>query len=119
MNDHAYPDKGNVRKKGFRLVADPTDLNTVKPELGSVDVYPDKVVLEWINGRWSGVAVYGSYDGISFSEIGRVDKNFFEDLRKNIKANTREWRFYHLQYLKDDKIIGLASEVVKVVAEIY
>lgn len=104
---------------GIRVYHEPPDPATMKPEITGKSILPEKIEIDWVKKGMQGVIVHGSYDGSSFSQIGTDGRSPYEDFRKNQQEGQPETRHYKLRYMKDDKPIGLESDVVKVVAEIY
>ncbi|HLG34394.1 MAG TPA: hypothetical protein VI757_05890 [Bacteroidia bacterium] len=111
-------DEGDMIALGARVSHEPIDENTVKPRISKITVLMTMVILDWVKGRMQGVIIYGSYDGITWTEIGRDFKSPFEDMRSNRTPGTAEIRYYKMRYMKDDKAIGLETDVVKVVVDI-
>jgi hypothetical protein len=105
------------RALGVYIERAPVDLATVKPRITGVEVHPDMVILDWVRGRMDGVAVYGSYDGTNFQLIDKDNKSPYEDTRTN-RIQGAEWRFYKLRYLKNDKEVGLFSDIVNALVSI-
>jgi len=111
-------DEADMEALGARVDRVPPDLTTVKPVISRVTTMMDKVVLDWIKGRMEGVIIYGSFNGTSWTEIGRDLKSPYEDSRHNQQAGTAETRHYKMRYMKNDQPIGMESDVVKVVVDI-
>ena len=104
---------------GFRVHHTPPDPHTMKPIVSKVTPTLENIIIDWVKGISDGVFIYGSYDGNTWEKIGRDSKSPYEDERKNKQAGIPEDRYYKLRYILDDKPIGLESDVVKVLAEIY
>ena len=111
-------EEADMEALGARVVHTPPDLNTVKPRVTLVTVLMAQVILDWIKGRMEGVIIYGSHDGTTWTEIGRDLKSPYEDTRSNRTAGVAEVRYYKMRYMKDDKAVGLESDVIKVVVDI-
>jgi len=71
-----------------------------------------------VRGHMQGVVVFGSYDGKKFAEIGRDTRSPYEDTRKNLTDQPEE-RYYKLQYMKNDKLIGDPTAIEKAVVAIF
>lgn len=95
----------------------PIDWNTAKAQITSLEAYPDEVILEWLKGKSDGVAVYSSYDSKNFVKLGTDQKSPYNDTRKNQSPNP-ELRFYKVRFLKNDKEVGLFSDVAKVLVDV-
>jgi hypothetical protein len=105
------------RALGVYIERVPVDLANVKPRITDVEVHPDMVILDWVRGRMDGVSVYGSYDGTNFQLIDKDTKSPYEDTRNN-RIQGAEWRFYKLRYQKNDKEVGLFSDIVNALVSI-
>ncbi len=68
-------------------------------------------------GTLDGVIIESSYDGVTFTEIGKDTHSPFEDKRSNV-SECAETRHYRLRYFKNDTAVGLYSDVVRVVCSI-
>ena len=101
----------------MRVYTGPVDLETVKPEVTKLSVLPEKVIIDWVKFVLDGVFIEGSYDGVTFSEIGKDTHSPFEDTRANVTEGA-ETRYYRLRYFKNDEAVGLYSDIVKVVCSI-
>lgn len=110
--------EADMEALGARVFHEAPDLNTVKPTISKVTVLMAQVILDWVKGRMEGVIIYGSYDGATWAEVGRDFKSPYEDTRRNQTPGTPETRHYKMRYMKDDKAVGLESEVVKAVVDI-
>ncbi len=109
----------DAEKMGIRIFHEVTDLNKVKPEITGITVLPQKIEIDWLKKGMQGVVVSGSYDGSTYTELDKDTRSPWEDFRKNRQPGQPETRWYKLQYVKDDKPVGLESDAVKAVAEIY
>lgn len=118
IQKHGSFDEADMEDLGARKVHTPPDLNTVKPKITHVTILMTKVILDWIKGPMDGVIIYGSYDGVTFVEIGRDTKSPWEDERLNRTPHVAEVRYYKLRYMKDDQPVGLETDVLKVVVDI-
>lgn len=105
------------RGLGVYIERTPVDLANVKPKITGVEVLPDLVIVEWLRGTMSGVAVYGSYDGATWHLIDKDLKSPWEDRTAN-RTPGAEMRHYKLRYLKGDAEVGLFSDVVSVLVNI-
>ena len=99
------------------------DLKEMKPLIKSTKSLPDKVIISYPKNGMDGVLVEcleeepGS--GIAkWINIGKDMVSPFEDKRLN-KTNKPENRLYRLRYIRNDEAVGLYSEIVHVVAQIY
>ncbi len=116
------------------------DLLNVKPEDTTATVLADKVVLDWHKKNLQAVVIYSvvrvirinsaqalqnSEDDASgqlidkneWFEIGRDINSPFEDTRKNL-TDGPEIRYYKLRYIYKDQIVGLDSDIIKVIVDI-
>lgn len=116
------------------------DLLNVKPEDTAATVLADKVVLDWHKKNLQAVVIYSvvrvirtnsaqalqnSEDDASgqlideneWFEIGRDINSPFEDTRKNL-TDGPEIRYYKLRYIYKDQIVGLDSDIIKVIVDI-
>jgi len=109
----------DAEKMGIRVFHEATDLNKLKPKVTGITVLPQKIEIDWLKRGMQGVVVSGSYDGSDYSELDKDLRSPWEDFRKNREPGQPETRWYKLRYMKDDKPVGLESDVVKAVAEIY
>ncbi len=103
---------------GIRVEHTAPDPNTMQPEITGVTVLPDKVEIDWVKRGMQGVIIYGSYDGSSFTEIGRDGRSPYDDTRKNQTPGQAETRHYKFRYMEQDKPLGLDSKVVQVAVDI-
>ena len=110
-------DENDAELIGFRVITDPVDLRTVKPVITGVTVKYGMVIIDWKRGSMQGVIIYSSYDGKKFTEIGRDLRSPFEDVRPNLVEGQPDERHYRLAYMKDDKPIGIPSEISKVIVD--
>ena len=130
IESHQLFDEPDAEALGFRKIKTPIDLTTVKPIISKVTVLDDMVILDWVKATLDGVIVMGSYDGSAYTQIGTDTKSPFEDTRPNQSAAPAalaappppssakpEVRFYKMRYIKNDKPVGLFSDVVKVVKD--
>lgn len=115
IQDHSAFEEADAQALGFRIDKPPVDLNTVKPVITGVTVLSDQVILDWIKRNMDGVIVSGSYDGVTYTDLGRDNRSPFEDMRKNLVPGKPETRYYKLRYIKNDKPVGLESDVIKVI----
>lgn len=116
IQDHTAFDEADAQALGFRVDKPPVDPNTVKPDVSGVTVLSDQVIIDWIKKHMDGVIIFASYDGVTYTELGRDTRSPFEDKRKNVVPGKPETRYYKLRYLKGDLPVGLESDVIKVVA---
>jgi len=131
IESHQLFDEPDAEALGFRKLKTPVDLTTVKPIISKVTVLDDMVILDWVKASLDGVIVMGSYDGTSYTQIGTDAKSPFEDTRANqseapaalaappppSSGRSPELRYYKMRYIKNDKPVGLFSDVVKVVKD--
>ena len=111
-------DEADMEALGARIDRTPPDLATVKPKISHITIQMNQGILDWIKGGMEGVIIYGSYNGSTWTEIGRDLKSPYEDTRSNQAAGVAETRYYKMRYMKNDQPIGLESDVVKVVVDI-
>ena len=103
---------------GFRVHHVTPDPQTMKPIISEVTPTLEAIIIDWVKSDMEGVFIYGSYDGNKWTKIGRDTRSPYEDERKNL-SDKPEDRYYKLRYIKNDKPIGLESDVAKILAEIY
>jgi len=103
---------------GFRVHHVKPDPHTMKAVISGVTSTPEAIIIDWVKSRMEGVFIYGSYDGNAWTKLGRDTRSPYEDERKNL-TDKPEDRYYKLRYIKNDKPIGLESDVTKILAEIY
>jgi len=118
IQDEPNFDEADMEALGGRVIKEPPDLTTVKPRITQVTVLMNMVILDWVKGRMEGVIIYGSYDGNIWTETGRDLKSPYEDTRSNKQPGVAETRHYKMRYMKDDKAIGIESDVVKATVDI-
>lgn len=135
MQKHAAYDAADMEALGFFVIETPADPNTAKPVISKITILPDQVILDWVKGAWDGVYIEsyvvstapgGGTPGSPtpgagtpvWVKIGEDEKSPYEDTRTNV-ASQPETRFYRMRYKKDNKPVGLYSDVVKVIVEIY
>ena len=111
-------DEPDMEALGARVDRTPVDLTTVKPVISRVTTLMNMIIYDWIKGRMEGVIIYGSYNGTTWTEIGRDLKSPYEDTRSNQQPGVAEARYVKMRYMKNDQPIGLESDVVKVVVDI-
>lgn len=123
---------------GIRVTHTGGDPNAAKPTISKVTQLPDQIILDWVKGEWGGVIIETIDDTESepappippiptppaqndpnWKKLDTDQKIPYEDTRKN-KDHHPETRYYRMRYTdKDGKAIGLYSEIIQVVAEIY
>ena len=111
-------DEDDGQTLGIRVEHEKPDLNTVKPKITGITILPAFVEIDWRKSGMDGVYVHGSYDGNSFEQIGTDNRSPWEDTRPNQTPGVAETRHYKMQYMVNDKPVGLFSDVVKVVVQI-
>jgi hypothetical protein len=144
--NHAAFVRSDGEAMGFLVESPAISPDTAKPVISKITSLMGMIVIDWVKAGMDGVVVYcakrfkapegglvqaaGAADdptGIDvenalsepeWEEIGRDMRSPFEDTRLNL-ANRPEVRLYTLRYLWKDKVVGLRSDIVKVVAEIY
>ena len=125
------------------------DLNNAKPEVTRISYQNDQIVFDWIRAHLHGVIVYGAirnasnmqnelnpansssinpgaddaaglmiHANLQWEEIGRDFRSPYEDKRRNLTQQP-ETRYYKFRYLYKDQIVGVDSDIIKVIAEIY
>ncbi len=122
------------------------DLATMKPQASSVVSTSLKIIIDWVKGPMHGIKILAakrvlnrdviSSDvqslvnddeaGLKIAEMPELiweilDTDYrspWEDTRPNL-TNKPETRYYKLVYVYKDQIVGLESDIIKVVAEIY
>jgi len=112
-------DEADAQDLGFRVEKEPVNLDTVKPVISEITCLPEKIIFDWVKWVLDGVIVDGSYDGDTWAYLDKDNKSPFEDFRKNKTADVPEVRYYRFRYIKDDAPVGLYTEVIRVIAEIY
>jgi hypothetical protein len=111
-------DEADAELMGIRRIKGKQDPNTAVPVISSITVLPDQIIFDWVKSSFQGISIEGSYDGITWVEIGRDFRSPYEDTRRNRQAGQPEARYYRFRYLLNDKGVGLYSAVTKVTAEI-
>ncbi len=137
QNNAAY-DAADMEAMGFFKIETPADPNLAQPIISKTTILPDQVILDWVKAGWGGVYIDSIVEELSLNptpgpgtpspmpgqgaaawqRLGEDEKSPFEDTRKN-RANRPEIRYYRMRYKQDNKPIGLYSEIVKVIVEIY
>lgn len=112
LTDLEIFDEADAKTMGIRKEVVEEDISLAKAIISSITVLPDEVVLDWVKGKMDGVVIYSSFDGAGFEQIGIDIRSPYEDRRRNKIAGQPEVRYYKLRYLKNDKEIGLFSDVV-------
>lgn len=140
LQKHALYDAADLEALGFFVVETPPDPATAKPVISKATILPDTIILDWVKGAWDGVYVESITEGASTSpspsptptpspgsgtpdpalwvKIGEDEKSPFEDTRVN-HEHRPEVRYYRMRYKKDNKPVGLWSDIAKVIVEIY
>ena len=132
---------------GIKGVQQTIAVNFVKPEVTHISVQLDKIIFDWKKGHMDGIVIFsakrtltnsqvageatansgengqnpaGNFypQNLIWEEIGRDFRSPYEDKRLNLGMEP-EIRFYKLRYLYKDQIVGIDSDIVKVVTEIY
>ncbi len=133
---------------GFLVESPSINLTTVKPVISKVTPMINKIVIDWVKAGMEGVVIFcakrsvessvisdetlttksseDDHSGLTvqpvpevqYEEIGRDFRSPFEDTRPNL-SNFPEFRQYKLCYLNNDQIVGLESDIIKIIAEIY
>jgi hypothetical protein len=105
---------------GVLAPVNPSDPDTAKPKVTGILAMPDRVKAFFKKEGWFAVRGYLSYDGTNWVK-GDIDPTSpFEDFRKNQTANTPETRHLKFRFVNTKgEEVGLESDVVKVVTEIY
>jgi hypothetical protein len=114
FNDAAAEDLGVLAP------VNPSDPDTAKPKVTGILAMPDRVKTFFKKEGWFAVRGYVSYDGTNWVK-GDIDPTSpYEDLRHNQAVNTPETRHFKFRFVNTKgEEIGLESDVVKVVTEIY
>lgn len=122
------------------------DPATMKPQASSVVATTNKIIIDWVKGPMHGIkilaakrvlkrdvintgaTVMSSDDeaGLAIEQMPELiweilDTDYrspWEDTRPNL-SNKPETRYYKLVYIYKDQIVGLESDIIKVIAEIY
>jgi len=120
---------------GIRKVKTPVDINTVKPAFSKVTALPEQNILDWIRAGMDGVYIFSITEAIAsapgmplgmlpdpnspqWEKLGEDDRSPYEDTRPN-KTIQPENRYYMMRYKKDNKPVGLFSNIIKVVTDIH
>lgn len=119
IQDHSDFEEADMEALGGRVISDTPDINIVKPVITEITHTPQMVIFDWIKSFLQGVIVEGSYDGRAWNFKDKDFRSPWEDTRKNQVLNVPEVRYYRFQYMLNDKPVGLYSDVIKVVCEIY
>lgn len=133
MQKHVNFDTADMEALGFFKIETPADPNTAQPVVSKITVLSDQVILDWVRGRWQGVVIYASYNGINWTKLDKDFRSPYEDRRVNATgaslptpgqptpapgSQVPETRWYKLRYLQGDQEIGLET-VVKTLVAIY
>lgn len=137
MQKHVNYEVTDMEALGFFVIETPPDPNTAKPVISKTTILPDQIILDWVKGAWDGVYIEsyvvstapgGGTPGSpspgpgagtpAWVKIAEDEKSPYEDTRTNVSPQP-ETRFYRMRYKKDNKPVGLYSDVVKVIVEIY
>jgi len=112
-------DEADAEDLGFRRVSAPLDLNSVKPIISQVTLLDDKIIFDWVKSLLDGVLIEASFDGVNWEKLDKDNKSPFEDVRKNKVKGVAETRHFRFRYLKNDVPVGLYTDPIKVVCDIY
>ena len=118
IESHSSFDESHAETFGMRVFKESINYNEVKPRIKRYVPLPNCVEIYWVKARMEGVLVDRSYNGKDFEEIRICNHSPFIDKDKN-KSDTPENRFYQLRYMNKDVPVGLYSEAIKVLCEIY
>jgi hypothetical protein len=112
------------------------DFDTVKPSITVRKISNTGITLDFVKGVMDGVVIFvGSIPAqktsaessdtstdtegsIIWTELTRVNHSPFMDGCNNIKSNVAETRYYKMQYYKKDEVVGLESDIMRVLAEV-
>jgi len=105
---------------GVKAPVNPSNPDTAKPKITGILAMPDRVKAFFKKEGWFAVRGYLSYDGTNWVK-GDIDPTSpFEDFRHNQTANVPETRHLKFRFVNTKgEEVGLESDVVKVVTEIY
>ena len=133
---------GDVRKRFSDLIADckrspnfneaiaedlgilapenPSDPDTAKPVITKFNALPDGIKIDFKKQGWFGVMGYVSNDGVNWTKGEKDLQSPYEDRRQNKSLNVPETRYFRFRFLNSKgEEVGLPSEPMKIVAEIY
>lgn len=119
IQDHLAFEEADMEALGGRVISETPDLDTVKPVIPSITSLPDKIVFDWVKSFLDGLFAESSYDGVNWNFKDKDLRSPWEDTRKNQTLNVPEARYYRFRYMKGDTAVGLYTDVIKVVCEIY
>lgn len=133
-------DETDGQALGIRVEHTHGDPTAAKPIISKITELPDQIILDWVKGEWGGVIIESikveqqpptttpmppmpptqpTTGDPGWKKIGEDQKSPFEDTAKN-KDMHPEVRYYRMRYTdKNGKAIGLYSEIVQAVAEVY
>jgi hypothetical protein len=111
--------------------------DAVKPKIIKQTAAPDQISIAWNKGDMDGVVVYAgtlkvvagteaspgtvataAKSEFDWEELARVSHSPFIDSRLNAEK-IPETRLYAMRYFKNDVIVGLETDVIRIVAEVY
>jgi hypothetical protein len=137
IQKHASYEVTDMEALGFFVIETPPDPNIAKPVISKTTILPDQVILDWVKGAWDGVYIEsyvvstapgGGTPGSPspgpgagtpvWIKIAEDEKSPYEDTRTNVSSQP-ETRFFRMRYKKNNQPVGLYSDVVKVIVEIY
>lgn len=120
IQNHEDFEEADMEALGARVEHDAPDPNTAQPIISKITHLSEKIVFDWIKSVWFGIAIELSYDGTSWTKEQPDLRSPWEDTRLNQVSGTPEYRYYRFRYLdKEGKEIGLWTEAIKELVEIY
>lgn len=119
IQDHDNFEEADMEDLGARVISEPADPNIAKPVITEITILSAMIIFDWIRSSWQGIFIESSYDGINWTYSDKDFKSPWEDKRKNQQSNVPEARYYRFKYMQNDQPIGLYTDVIKVLCEIY
>jgi len=120
MQESSVFDTADYESIGYGINHTPPDPNAAQPVISQIMAVDDKVIIDFIKGSWHGVRAFYSYDGVTWTKGDPDTRSPYEDSRFNQQQGVPEVRWYKFRFIdKTEKEIGVASQPVKIVAQIY
>lgn len=115
------------------------DMDHVKPQITVRKIAGSGITLDFVKGSMDGVVIWlgcippqksvpasteaesdaATEGAIIWTELTRVNHSPYTDGSNNMKINAPETRYYKMQYYKKDEVVGIESDIMRVVAEVY
>jgi len=116
IQNHDDFSEEDMEQLGARKLHVKIDPNVTPPVISHHTITMTEVELDFPKMGQPGIMVYGSYDGSTFTELGKDFRSPFNDRRQNRVPGTPENRYYKLRFLDaKEEPVGLESQVLRVV----